>query len=247
LKSPNEEKYRRVSKDSKALLKALETVKDLLSLFHLIGFQENQSKLEFQKEKEGYLNLSYNGLMEAFSFLFPPPIRFSNYGTAKYAFLSNFTLSPFTFRDKDWKTVVHFYEASKFRDQIYEEEIRVALTPEDAIDLVKNISEQSNPGFDKAKKKVMLQGLWCKFKQNEEMKNDLIATGNAELMYVSNNEYWGIGKEGKGKNFLGKILMDVRHKMRTEQKPIILSSSLSSLTSSFDNNKFEDKGKEENN
>ena len=39
----------------------------------------------------------------------------------------------------------------------------------------------------------------------------LLATGDAKLVeHTENDDYWGDGGDGRGKNMLGRILMDVR-------------------------------------
>jgi ribA/ribD-fused uncharacterized protein len=43
----------------------------------------------------------------------------------------------------------------------------------------------------------------------------LLATGDQEIVENARGDrYWGIGEDGMGKNMLGKILMEVREKLR---------------------------------
>ena len=57
----------------------------------------------------------------------------------------------------------------------------------------------------------MLSANIAKYQQNEELKNKLLNTGKAYLYEDSPFDYlWGVGKDGSGKNLLGKVLMEVR-------------------------------------
>ena len=57
----------------------------------------------------------------------------------------------------------------------------------------------------------MLSANIAKYQQNEELKNKLLNTGNAYLYEDSPfDSLWGVGKDGSGKNLLGKVLMEVR-------------------------------------
>ncbi len=50
-----------------------------------------------------------------------------------------------------------------------------------------------------------------KFRQNEGLRNKLLATGDATIVEASPfDSYWGCGKNGLGANNLGKVLMRVR-------------------------------------
>lgn len=82
--------------------------------------------------------------------------------------------------------------------------------------------------------------LWHKFTQNENLKQELLSTGDAELVEVSDRNsltllskmtsltrggrvqdsdkdaFWGIGPDGKGENQLGKALQRLRAKLRDD-------------------------------
>ena len=55
------------------------------------------------------------------------------------------------------------------------------------------------------------KAVYEKFKQNSEILEILLNTGNEELIEATTDDYyWGCGKDGNGKNMLGKILMETR-------------------------------------
>jgi predicted NAD-dependent protein-ADP-ribosyltransferase YbiA (DUF1768 family) len=48
----------------------------------------------------------------------------------------------------------------------------------------------------------------------------LLATGDADLIeHTATDAYWGDGGDGSGRNMLGKILMEVRARLRANQQP----------------------------
>lgn len=71
-------------------------------------------------------------------------------------------------------------------------------------------------------RETMYECNYQKFAQNHELRQKLFATGNSEIIYNNTNAtYWGKtwGLAG-GDNLLGKILMEVRSKLR-ESEPVI--------------------------
>ena len=97
----------------------------------------------------------------------------------------------------------------------------------------KKIAGQKFPEFDselweKTCRTVVKRGVKAKFSQNEDILKTLLSTGNALLAECSPyDKKWGIGidindpdrlviAKWKGKNLLGRILMEVREELRQE-------------------------------
>ncbi len=56
----------------------------------------------------------------------------------------------------------------------------------------------------------------AKFLQHSDLKEILLNTGDSHLIENAPwDSYWGIGKDGNGKNMLGKTLMKVRNDIRS--------------------------------
>jgi len=75
-----------------------------------------------------------------------------------------------------------------------------------------------SPEYFTVKVKLMFELVLEKFKQNPELKQKLLETGNQELIEGNtwNDTFWGVCN-GQGQNWLGKILMLVRSELN---KPI---------------------------
>jgi ribA/ribD-fused uncharacterized protein len=70
-----------------------------------------------------------------------------------------------------------------------------------------------NPDWDKIKIDKMRQIVQARFEQQPEFRRLLLSTGDREIEETSPKDpFWGTGKDGKGQNQLGKILMEIRDK-----------------------------------
>ncbi|KAG8706539.1 hypothetical protein FRC08_000993 [Ceratobasidium sp. 394] len=89
------------------------------------------------------------------------------------------------------------------------------------------------PNFDddiwkRERMNIVIRGTYLKFIQNEDLKNQLLATGDKELVEASpRDRVWGVGFGAKqapvkranwGANLLGKALMEVRERIRKEEE-----------------------------
>jgi ribA/ribD-fused uncharacterized protein len=142
----------------------------------------------------------------------------------QYGFLSNFYMAQFKLDGYTWPSVEHYYMAAKSDDPAYKEAIRSAPTPGKAKrigdDKDKPKKGQSwfrkgratlHPNWDNMKLEVMRRAVYAKFSQNPTLRQALLDTKDAELIEDSpTDHFWGSGASGTGKNWLGKILMDVR-------------------------------------
>ncbi len=63
---------------------------------------------------------------------------------------------------------------------------------------------------------VMKKAVLQKFMTHTELRELLLSTGDEEIIEATHDDYyWGCGKNGTGKNILGKILMEVRAILQT--------------------------------
>jgi ribA/ribD-fused uncharacterized protein len=131
---------------------------------------------------------------------------------------SNYFAAKMTLEDKEWPTVEHYFQAMKFpSNPEYQEQIRVAKTPAAAKKLGKTADVPMRADWMKVRESVMLTAVRAKF-QAQALKAKLLATGKVLIRDMSpQDNFWGVGRSGKGQNKLGKILMRVREELATAQ------------------------------
>lgn len=148
-----------------------------------------------------------------------------------FEFLSHFHPAPTLLDGETWPTVEHYYQAQKSLDPVYRQAVRDATTPGRAKRLAASpnaplrISAQSwfrksstlpRPDWDDVKLGIMRRADQAKFTQHRDLAELLLATGDAELIEDSPSDaYWGIGRDGQGLNWAGRVLMEVREGLRT--------------------------------
>ena len=144
------------------------------------------------------------------------PVKF--YSTSgNTSFLSNFASYPIELDGKVWPTVEHYFQAQKFLDESYREEIRKAKAPYDAKRMGRGGPLRRN--WDNMKIGIMKLAVRRKFETYSELREKLLRTGERELVEDSPNDYfWGNGRNGTGHNHMGKILMGLRQEFREEDR-----------------------------
>lgn len=129
----------------------------------------------------------------------------------EYGFFSNFSAHPITLKGKTWPTTEHYFQAQKFAGTEHEEEIRKANAPNIAARMGRSRSRPLRKDWESVKDDIMREAVRAKFTQHEDLRRQLLETGDATLVeHTERDSYWGDGGDGSGKNMLGRILMEVR-------------------------------------
>lgn len=134
-----------------------------------------------------------------------------------YFELSNF--APYGFEEDglNWPTVEHYFQAQKFagaESAAHRERIRTAHSPKDAKTLGQSRALPLRPDWEAVKEEIMRHALRQKFAQ-PELRALLLGTGRRPLIENSPfDRYWGIGKDGSGRNRLGVLLMELRAELQ---------------------------------
>lgn len=138
--------------------------------------------------------------------------------------------SPFDEDGKSFHTSEQFmmyHKALLMNDQEVAEKILAAKTPAQAKSLGREVKNFKQEIWDANCDRVVEEGQYLKFKQNERLRQVLLGTGQREIVETSpNDRLWGIGwnteeaedhLEEWGQNKLGKALMRARERLRQEQ------------------------------
>lgn len=118
-----------------------------------------------------------------------------------------------------WKTSEHYYQAQKFFEPDIKEKIINAETPKIASNIGRDRSLPLRPDWEEVKIGVVYEAVYYKFKQNKDIQDKLLKTGDALIVEATVKEnYWGCGPNNDGTNHYGKILVIVRETLRNELK-----------------------------
>lgn len=132
-----------------------------------------------------------------------------------YGCFSNYYKSRFFIFGKWWNWSEAPYQAAKTSVQSEIDEIHKAVKANDTRLLGQKVTMRSD--WDKVKYSVMKEVCLAKFLQCHDLRKILMSTGDQELIEDSPVDWcWGCGKDGTGKNMLGKILMEIREELKGE-------------------------------
>lgn len=133
----------------------------------------------------------------------------------EHGYMSNFSAHRIFLKGKSWRTTEHYFQAQKFAGTEHEEKIRLIESPMKAAEAGRDRKKPLRKDWEEVKEQIMLEALRAKFTQHDDLKAALLATGEAELIeHTANDFYWADGGDGSGKNRLGILLMQVRQELK---------------------------------
>ena len=136
-----------------------------------------------------------------------------------FGFLSHFHPAPVVLDEVLWPTVEHYYQFQKSFDPLYRSAVRAAEHPARVKKLAQALgrestSAQPRPDWFAVKRDVMRRADAAKFAQHADLARRLVGCGTAALIEDSPYDaFWGIGRDGAGENWAGRILMEVRDEL----------------------------------
>lgn len=131
---------------------------------------------------------------------------------------SNFADFPIQLEGREWPTTEHYFQAQKFAGTHHEEAIRLAASPSAAARMGRERSRPLRRDWESVKDDIMREAVLAKFEQHPDLLSLLLSTGDAEIVeHTRNDSYWGDGGDGSGLNMLGRILVEIRERLRRMQ------------------------------
>jgi ribA/ribD-fused uncharacterized protein len=133
--------------------------------------------------------------------------------------LGTHAIYPFKLEGKEWPSVEHYFQAMKFEMTApdHAETIRQATDAKKARKLGASRFKKLRDDWKKVRRIVMTRALYTKAKSYPQVAQALLETGQRKLVENSQYDYfWGCGRDRRGENMYGKVLMDVRDKLVKE-------------------------------
>ena len=149
-------------------------------------------------------------------------IRFYRANEKPHGIFSNLYKRDIDFEGRIYPTAEHAYQAGKPRRDAVRDWLLAAPSPALLAMAAHGLYYWDiNPKWNKIKFDRMRRVLWAKFTQHDDFKEHLLSTGNKLLVETATmdnvvNRLWG-EVNGKGQNMLGKLLMEVRSDIASEQ------------------------------
>jgi len=128
--------------------------------------------------------------------------------------LSTASDHPILLEAQTWRTVEHYYQAHIAGSPKWVAAIADAKSAKDAYAINKPWYRFHKKGWRSERRVLMTRALYTKVQMYPEVLQALMET--EELMVIETSaydHYWGIGRDQRGDNMLGKIWMDIRRKM----------------------------------
>jgi N-glycosidase YbiA len=130
--------------------------------------------------------------------------------------LNNFSAHTVAIWGHTFYTVEHAFQWKKFEttEPSHASKIMNAGSPGEAKKLGR-ASKNRRSDWQAVKVGFMLEIVSAKAAQHQDFRELLVATGQKTIVENSPvDNFWGCGEEGKGKNQMGKILMEVRASLK---------------------------------
>ncbi|MGB9848897.1 MAG: NADAR family protein [Moorellaceae bacterium] len=134
----------------------------------------------------------------------------------EYAFFSNFYPALVEFEGITFPTVEHAFQAAKTLDTRERRRIALLPTPSEAKRAGRRVKLRGD--WESVNVPIMYSLVYQKFTRHPELRAALLATGDRPIVEVNTwgDTFWGVC-DGQGENYLVRILMAVREKLKFQR------------------------------
>ena len=131
--------------------------------------------------------------------------------------LASYSKYSFELDDAEWPSLEHYYQGMKFEDPEIREQVRNAPDPSGAARLAGQHKKKIRKDWRKLKQTYMTRGAYIRCRTHPEVARALLQTADSIIVESSQFDYfWGCGRDGRGDNVFGRILMEVRERIKSE-------------------------------
>ena len=131
--------------------------------------------------------------------------------------LSTFSRHGFRLDGAEWPSVAHYVEGMKFEEGELRERVRTADHPKTARRLARRHRRRARRDWDDVREVYMTRGVYTKCRAHAEVAAALLDTADRKIIETSQYDYyWGCGRDTRGLNTYGKVLMNVRARLIEE-------------------------------
>lgn len=135
--------------------------------------------------------------------------------------LGSFSEHPFTLDGFSWKTVEHYFQAMKYETTApdHYKKIQSAEDAKQAKKWGRSRFKKIRHDWANVKRVVMTRAIYTQCKTHPDLTAYLLETGDRKILEASQYDYyWGCGRDRRGENVYGQVLMDVRKKLQQESE-----------------------------
>lgn len=128
--------------------------------------------------------------------------------------LSSCSNHPLLLENKNWLTCEHYVHANLVASSVLAEQIENARSGAEAHSMAKPWYRFKRKGWKSLRRVLMTRAFYTKVQMYEGVAKALLETGDQLIIETSlYDHFWGVGRDQRGDNTYGKVLMDVRSKL----------------------------------
>ena len=126
---------------------------------------------------------------------------------------------PFELDGERWLTAEHYYQAMKYPGRPRFEEILNAPDAQTARKIGRGWLKRPRSDWKTVRPVIMTRALYTQCRTYDDFAEALLDTDDNDIQELSLYDYyWGRGRDQRGLNQYGKVLMDVRSQLRRERQ-----------------------------